>query len=472
MKKFKSPLTIRLLSLFVLALVTLFFQTAVLSQGTTNKDETRPTVATPNGLRTDDFPTIVRPTSSTKAIPPPDIPKTNIQITQEPKVGGRLGLIIESENGSTKLRDVGSTEFFNPASNVKLLTALAAIKTFGIDYRFSISVWTNGTYDASTQTINGDLIISGSDPVFNYEQAVLLAQDLNKLGVRTVTGNLIVPYGFTMNYDSSALRSGETLYDTLDSSRRSSAASRAWYEQRSTIGDVASLQNNPSVAVMGAVVVSYVPENSRVILTRYSPKLVDILKTMLCFSNNFMSERIGFTVGGPGGVKRILVEKYSISESEISLASTSGLGVNRVTPRAMMQAYRILRNELAQRRYTMADIMPVAGIDPGTLEKRFTSQATRGSVIGKTGTLGNTDGGVSSLVGEMKTAKNEIFFFVIFNQRGSVRRFRTFQEDFIAYIQNERGGPAPFIYVPQPWATRLSDTKTIATNKLNQSPTE
>jgi D-alanyl-D-alanine carboxypeptidase/D-alanyl-D-alanine-endopeptidase (penicillin-binding protein 4) len=453
-------------------LATMILPTSVLSQETTNKDETRPTVATPNGLKTDDFPTLVRPTSSTKAIPSPDIPKTDFQITQEPKVGGRLGLIIESENGNTKLRDVGSTELFNPASNVKLLTALTAIKTFGIDYRYSMAVWTNGTYDAPTQTINGDLIISGSDPVFHYEQAVLLAQDLNKLGVRTVTGNLIVPYGFTMNYDSSALRSGEKFYDTLDSSRRSSAASQAWYEQRSTMGDVASLQNNPSVAVMGAVVVSFVPQNSRVILTRYSPKLVDILKMMLCFSNNFMSERIGFTVGGAGGVKRIMVEKYGIPESEISLASASGLGVNRVTPRAMMQAYRALRFELAQKRYTMADIMPVAGIDPGTLEKRFTSSAARGSVIAKTGTLGNTDGGVSSLVGEMKTAKNEIFIFVIFNQRGSVSRFRTFQEDFVAYIQNERGGPAPFIYVPQPWATRLSDTKTTITNKLYQPPTD
>jgi D-alanyl-D-alanine carboxypeptidase/D-alanyl-D-alanine-endopeptidase (penicillin-binding protein 4) len=167
-----------------------------------------------------------------------------------------------------------------------------------------------------------------------------------------------------------------------------------------------------------------------------------------------------------------MVEKYGIPESEISLASASGLGVNRVTPRAMMQAYRALRFELAQKRYTMADIMPVAGIDPGTLEKRFTSSAARGSVIAKTGTLGNTDGGVSSLVGEMKTAKNEIFIFVIFNQRGSVSRFRTFQEDFVAYIQNERGGPAPFIYVPQPWATRLSDTKTTITNKLYQPPTD
>ena len=38
--------------------------------------------------------------------------------------------------------------------------------------------------------------------------------------------------------------------------------------------------------------------------------------------------------------------------------------------------------------------MPVAGIDPGTLEDRFTGLPWRGSVIAKTGTLTlRTDGG-------------------------------------------------------------------------------
>jgi len=41
--------------------------------------------------------------------------------------------------------------------------------------------------------------------------------------------------------------------------------------------------------------------------------------------------------------------------------------VNRVTPHAMMKIFRALRNELQKNKLSPSDILPVAGIDPGTL---------------------------------------------------------------------------------------------------------
>ena len=49
------------------------------------------------------------------------------------------------------------------------------------------------------------------------------------------------------------------------------------------------------------------------------------------------------------------------------------------------------------------DILPVAGMDVGTLKRRFTSLEYRGGIIGKTGTLPGTDGGVSTLAGIVYT---------------------------------------------------------------------
>ena len=92
----------------------------------------------------------------------------------------------------------------------------------------------------------------------------------------------------------------------------------------------------------------------------------------------------------------------------------------RVSPRVMMKIYRALRVELRKHGLSPTSIMPVAGIDPGTLEDRFTGLAWRGSVIAKTGTLIRTDGGASSLVGQMRAANGEVLLFVIMNQRGSV----------------------------------------------------
>jgi D-alanyl-D-alanine carboxypeptidase/D-alanyl-D-alanine-endopeptidase (penicillin-binding protein 4) len=262
-----------------------------------------------------------------------------------------------------------------------------------------------------------------------------------------------------MNFSSSSQRSGERLYDTLDATRRPASATRAWYDMRAALGDTSDLLNAPSVAVMGAVYVDSVPAGAKVLLTHKSSPLVDILKVLLCYSNNFMAERLGDSLGGPEGVRRFLVQEVGLPEAEVRLASTSGLGVNRLTPRGMLKVFRALRNELAKSGLSPADIMPVAGIDPGTLERRYRTSAGRGSIIAKTGTLTRTDGGASALVGQFRTQSGETLLFVIFNQRGSVWRFREAQDRLVADLQAARGGPAAFVYSPHALAMRLADTE-------------
>jgi D-alanyl-D-alanine carboxypeptidase/D-alanyl-D-alanine-endopeptidase (penicillin-binding protein 4) len=298
----------------------------------------------------------------------------------------------------------------------------------------------------------------------------MIARQLNLLGIRAVTGNLIVAPGFTMNFNWSARSSGEQLYDTLDSSQRSAEATRAWLYERSVLGDKASLQTVPTVAIMGDVEVNAVAVNAKLRLTQKSSKLVDILKVMLCYSNNFMAERLGDSVGGLEAVRRQLVSSLSISSNELVMSSLSGLGVNRISPRSMMKVLRSLRDELRKNRLSLADILPVAGIDPGTLEDRFTGLAWRGSVIGKTGTLIRTDGGASALVGQMKTGTGETLLFVIMNRQGSVLRFRANQDYLVMQIQNSRGGPKAFDYKPHLLAMKLADTQSITSGNSEYEP--
>ena len=379
------------------------------------------------------------------------------------------GVLVETLDGRVVMQQAAD-QLFNPASVVKLSTALDALQTFGPNYRFSTVVWTNGTFDPKTGTITGDLIISGRDPSFHDEHAVAVARELNRLGIRTVTGDLIVPPKFTMNFSSAALRSGERFYDTLDATRRPATATRAWYDERLAHGDNAAIQTTPSVAVMGAVYVASVPQNARVLLMHRSSKLVDVLKVLLCYSNNFMAERLGDNLGGAAGLQHFLITKVGLAPADVRLASTSGLGVNRLSPRSMMKIYRALLAELAKHNLSPSDIMPVAGVDPGTLQKRYTAENARGSVIGKTGTLGHTDGGVSALAGQMRTQSGETLLFVIFNRRGSVWRFREAQDRLVTDLQSARGGPAPFAYSPQTLAMRLSDTELEGTDAAEFEP--
>ena len=410
-------------------------------------------------------------TYAQQPLPFPDPSPTPTPETTRP-LYGLQGVLIESLDGKV-VSAQAENDLFNPASNVKLATALVALRTFGSQHRFATGIWTDGTLDKANGVINGNLYVSGRDPSFHYEHGVLLARELNKLGIKQVTGDLIVAPGFTMNFSASATRSGERLYDTLDSTLRYAEAVRAWNYERTLLNDRASLETVPSVAVMGGVAVAPVAPTAKLLLTQRSSKLVDILKVLLCYSNNFMADRIGEALGGPESVRQQLITMLGISPDEIRLASLSGLGVNRVSARGMMKIYRALREELQKNKLSPSSIMPVAGVDPGTLEDRFTGLAWRGSVIAKTGTLLRTDGGASSLVGQMRTANGEVLLFVIMNQRGSVSRFRENQDYLVMLVQNTRGGPKAFDYKPLMLTMQLSHTEsTVAAGEEYEPPSK
>ena len=371
---------------------------------------------------------------------------------------GLQGVLIETLDGKV-VSSQAENEQFNPASTLKLATALVALRTLGPDHRFATGVWTDGVLDKTTGVLTGNLYISGRDPSFHYEHGVLLARELNQLGIKQVTGDLVVAPGFTMNFSASANRSGERLYDTLDATRRYAEAVRAWNYERTLLNDRTSLETVPSVAVMGAVTVAPVTSSAKLLLTQRSSKLVDILKVLLCYSNNFMAERIGEALGGPQSVRQQLTTQLGLGPDEIRISSLSGLGINRISPRVMMKIYRELRAELQKHGLSPSSIMPVAGIDPGTLEDRFNGLAWRGSVIAKTGTLSRTDGGASSLVGQMRTANGQVLLFVIMNQHGSIWRFRENQDYLVMLVQNTRGGPKAFDYKPLTLTMQLSHTE-------------
>lgn len=380
----------------------------------------------------------------------------------EPVVGGTRGILVESPDGKTVVMDVLSNTTFNPASNVKLITALAAMKTLKPNYRFPTKIYTDGGLNKQTATLEGNLYVIGTDPSLNFEHAVVIANALNQMGIRHVNGDVIFSYNFTLSYTPSAQRSGVMFLNSMDADKRTTAVNRAW--QNYLAQSKQTTMTSPSVSVSGNALVEDLPSKLNLLVTHESSPVRDILKACLSYSNNFLAERLSDAVGGYESVERIAQQSTGSQFAEIQLASGSGLGMNRVTPRAMMRIFRELHNELAKYKMSPTDIMPVAGIDEGTLKNRFTDFRGRGSVIGKTGTLPNTDSGVSSLVGQMGTAKGEILFFVIFNQGGNVNSFRSYQNNLVTYLQNQRGGAAGFQYLPMSFSGLMAKNKVSITN--------
>lgn len=397
--------------------------------------------------------------STAAYVPPANAVRTMFPALADVEIPGYSGVIVETLDGKIVL-ETNSGLVFNPASNVKVATTYAVLKTFGPEFRFQTMVFTDGAIDRSTGTLNGNVYVSGKDPIFGFEHAVAVAHELNRLGVRTVMGDLIVTDNFAMNYSGSSLNSGKILFGTLDASKRSAAATRVWLNYLSNSGKFAQVSGVPSVNFSGAAYVQPIPSNLTHLFTHESAPLREIIKAMMCYSNNFLSERLGDMLGGPYAVSRLVQQNAGIAPNEFSIATSSGLGYNRVTPNAMMKLLRALRNDLGKYKMTFVDVMPVAGIDKGTLEGRFDSDFSPGSVVGKTGTLGNTDAGVSALSGEINT-RNGKLLFVIFNQRGSVPRFRAFQNNFVSLVQGQFGGAQSIGYQPTSLDVLLARTRIV-----------
>jgi D-alanyl-D-alanine carboxypeptidase/D-alanyl-D-alanine-endopeptidase (penicillin-binding protein 4) len=135
-----------------------------------------------------------------------------------------------------------------------------------------------------------------------------------------------------------------------------------------------------------------------------------------------------------------LVRGIGIPDKDIYITYASGLDYNRITPRATVQMLRHLVLWLNFNNLLPEDVLPVAGVDDGTLRRRFTTENYLGSVVGKTGTLPATDGGVSTLAGFLYTRDRGVLLFSIFNTKGDVNISRRMQDSLLRELIQECGG--------------------------------
>jgi D-alanyl-D-alanine carboxypeptidase len=320
------------------------------------------------------------------------------------------GLLVESLDGSQVFADLNSNSGFNPASVIKVATSFTAFFKLGPEYQFETAFYADGDINKKTRTLNGDLILfSTGDPVLTSTDFTRLAHQLVKAGVARVTGKLIVTGPFTYN----------GFLTTALATRRMEALLR-----KIGVRFTGPSQKGP---VRGTRIASHL-----------SSSLRDIIFYQNAHSVNQTAERLGEALGGPKAVETFLIQEVGLQPSEVSLTHTSGLDYNRITPHGTIQVLRHLVAWLNFHNMLPEDVMPVAGVDPGTLRARLAS--VDGSVVAKTGTLPGTDGGVSTLAGVMYTRDRGPVLFAIFNTRGNVNTYRRMQDSLLKDLVAECGG--------------------------------
>jgi D-alanyl-D-alanine carboxypeptidase/D-alanyl-D-alanine-endopeptidase (penicillin-binding protein 4) len=352
----------------------------------------------------------------------------------------RQGVLFETLDGQ-QLLSYNIDCPFNPASVVKLATSDVALSTLGPNYRFPTTFFTNGTLDGASGTLVGDLVVLGSgDPSLTTEHSFYVANELRARGIRHVTGNIVVKGPLYCNYSMDRRAAGALLANAFEVGHWNGSIESAFGRYRVLTGQ----DMFESVIVDGTVVVD---NNSSVtgltpLFTLRSMPLYKILKLQNDFSNNWMAHVIGGYIGGVGTVERSVEDRLRIPPGEFFIDSTSGLGTNGMRPTDVVALLRDLRLRLAKDSLQPEAMMPVAGLDPGTLEDRFLQSGVRGAIVAKTGTLR----GVSALAGYMHTRDRGIVLFAIMNQGGTPATFRRLQDDLVLDMFEACGGAAPIAY--------------------------
>lgn len=330
------------------------------------------------------------------------------------------GILIETLDGSLTLASENADGLFNPASVMKLATSLVALAKFGPNHRYRTDVLADGNIDRGARLLDGDLVIDGSaDPTFALADAQEVAAEVSRLGISRVSGSLRLAGPFY--YFATGYRSNLSLETSASKLR-------------------AALERS-GIRISGPTV--FGSASGQPLVAHYSDRLVHTLLYQNAHSSNAIAEVVGESVGGPAAIREFLVKELDLRWEEVYVGRASGLEFNRITPRASLKVLRALISELERNSLKLEDVMPVAGVDGGTLRSRFNEQNLRGSVIAKTGTLVTIDNGVSNLVGIAYTRARGPLAFAIFNSNGGVHSYRRLQDRFLTAVIEEEGGGVP-----------------------------
>jgi len=367
------------------------------------------------------------------------------------------GLLWEVETaGGQVLSSRGGGTPFNPASVVKVGTTWLALQRLGPEHRYVTEFGAAGTLDPRRGRLRGDLVVlGGGDPDFQLENAMRVARKLNRSGVRTVTGGLVVQGTFWMGWEGGPFKRRPTrtarlvlaarrLKRAMDPALWNAGIWKTWRDLAGRRGWDAS--HPPRVRIGGPVRVGTAGHPAVLVVHRSNPLRV-MLKRFDVYSNNDI-ERIADPLGGAPAVQAFLREKLGDAARQVRLETACGEGENRMTPRLVVRMLVRFRVALAKMGLSPRDLLPVPGCDPGPVPLMFPRLA-RGrlarAVVCKTGTLSSTDGGVAVLAGFFRTpAGRMIVFCVAAPEAGrDLGGWRRKEEHWLRRLIGREGGAVP-----------------------------
>lgn len=359
-------------------------------------------------------------------------------------------------NGGGVLSSAKADEPVNPASVVKIATTLWALDGLEVGHRYTTSIGYLGSWDPASGVLVGDLVIrGGDDPDFQWENAFLVARELNRLGLRRVEGRVLVQGRFWFGWEHGverrvtdptrlAEKMGRRLLRVLDPVRWTRSQLNTWKALCERRGW--DPRKRPQVKVTGGASFDEMRDATPILIHRSNPLEV-ILRRFNVYSNNDIV-RVADGIGTQDEFEAFVIERLGVDEGQIELETASGERRNRMTVQQMAGLLTELDAEAEEQGLEIQQLLPVLGCDPGHTRRMFPALAEpeyAGSVTCKTGTLTHTDGGVAVLAGTFTSPTNGPIVFAIAAPRagGHLDYWRMIQQRWLLDLISTVGGAVP-----------------------------
>ena len=385
----------------------------------------------------------ISPLKDSAPVPWPDTLAARLNATLKTDGAGSFtGVVQDAATGQVLFNRNGSDGRV-PASNMKLLTAAAALRAIGPDQRFSTRVVAGADEGSVVLTGGGDVLLgageSSPDAVMGHAGLSTLARltiaSLQESGIKgpvqvRLDDSLFTGPALNPTWSPEDVAAGETapLFPlALNSARYDPAvttgprpqdaamgAAEAFSAQLTAAGAAAGLSVTPGVERAKA------PESGKVLAEVQSATLRQQVDLMLQTSDNYLAEVAGrmtaVAMGQPGsndGATAAVykqVQDLGIPTDGLLMADVSGLSLgNQVSAGQLSEVVRAITSGAEPSLRAAIGGFPVAGLT-GTLGSRYTDASTEGGaglVRAKTGTLNS----VIALSGYVVDADGRLLVF-------------------------------------------------------------
>ncbi len=290
-----------------------------------------------------------------------------------------------------------------PASTEKLYTGFTALQALGPAGRLRTEL--RATKPQRGPYLPGNLyLVAGGDPYLSAGQLNDLAGQVRAAGIRKIEGSLVVD---DLRYDAVRRAPGwRTSYVPEESGPLSALAvdGNRWRKDSAylndpgipTLGRFREMLTRHGVSVTPALHRGLTPTGARLVGSRVSASVADLVRRMSKDSDNFAAELLlkesgravrgtGSTAAGAAAVRDVLA-RSGVAAGTVA----DGSGLSSRDRQSAGGELALLKAAESTGVYTaLRQALPIACKD-GTLLRRMCNTAAAGKAIGKTGTLPGT----------------------------------------------------------------------------------